>query len=173
MTPLSPQETRARIQDLLIRKGKNIKWLSEKLGISGNNLYKMINGSVQKIPSEIIAQISVVLDCDTDYLLLSDTTERKEISDVSAYLGISPAAVRYIRSLKSFQKIGLDTVSCKRSGFDNLLQIFGEQKTFAQALNIADKTAEKFNFSDNPSAFDIEVFKASRITSKIMEWIRH
>lgn len=172
MRTLTPEETRARIQDLLSAKGKNIKWLSDEIGISGNNLYKLLS-SVQKIPSEIIAQISLALDCDTDYLLLSDSTERKEVSDVSAYLGISPAAVRYIRSLKSFQKVGLDTVSCKRSGFDNLLQIFGEQKTFAQALNIADKTAEKFNFSDNPSAFDIEVFKASRITSKILEWIRH
>ena len=172
MRALTPEETNSRIQDLLSAKGKNIKWLSDKIGISGNNLYKLLSGSVQKIPSEIIAQISLALDCDTDYLLLSDSTERKEISDVSAYLGISPAAVRYIRSLKSTQKTGLDTVLCKRSEFDKLLQIFGEQKSFAKALNIADKTAEKFNFSDNPSAFDITVFKAARITGKILEWIR-
>lgn len=172
MMPLSPEETGSRIQDLLISKGKNIKWLSEELHISGNNLYKLLSGSVQKIPSETIAQISIVLDCDTDYLLLSDTTEKKAVSDVSAYLGISSAAVRYIRALKSIQKTGLDTVLCKRSGFEDLLQIFGEQKTYAKTFNTVDKTAEKFNFSDNPSAFDIVVFKASRITSKILEWIR-
>ena len=172
MRALTPEETSSRIQDLLSAKGKTVKWLSDEIGVSGNNLYKLLSGSVQKIPSEIIAQISLALDCDTDYLLLSDSTERKEISDVSAYLGISPAAVRYIRSLKSTQKTGLDTVLCKRSEFDRLLQIFGEQKTFAKALNAADQTAEMFNFNDNPSAFDITVFKAARITGKILEWIR-
>lgn len=172
MMALSTEETTAKIQDLLDRKGKTVKWLSDELGMDGNNLYKYFNGTSKKIPSWVIAQIALALDCDTDYLLLSDTTERKEISDVASHLGISSEAVRYIRSLKPEQKKGLDTILCKRSGFGDLLQMFGRQITFAKALNALDKTAEKFNFNNEPSDFDITVFKASRITFEILKWIR-
>ena len=172
MYSLTPEETVEKIQILLDKKGKNVQWLIKQLGL-GNSVYKYLNRTTKKIPSMLIAEIALVLDCDTDYLLLSDTTERKEISDIASHLGISSEAVHYIRSLKPEQKTGLDTVLCKRSGFGDLLQIFGRQKTFANALNAIDRITEKLNFNDDPSDFEITVFKASRITSKILEWIRH
>ena len=133
MRVLTPEETRARIQDLLSAKGKNIKWLSDKIGIS-NNLYKLLSGSVQKIPSEIIAQISLALDVPTDYLLLdSDSTERRvTVAGAADFLGLSANSIRYIRSLAPYPSnpiLGLDSALTHRTACTELLEIFSEAVT--------------------------------------------
>lgn len=154
MRPLSSAEIRSKILFLLAEDGKNIKWLNEKIGLDGNNLYKVLSGSVQKIPADLVAKIAKALNVDCAYLL-TDTTEEKKLpvslNTVSAYLGISPSAVRFICSLNPEQLSGLDAILCSRSGFGDLLRIFGSE----EAVDI-----------------DVLQYKASRITGKIMDWIR-
>ena len=105
-----------------------------------------------------IHNIGLIVKCLDNTIMrraLDDIPEEKKLpvslNTVSAYLGISPSAVRFICSLDPEQLSGLDAILCSRSGFGDLLRIFGSE----EAVDI-----------------DVLQYKASRITSKILEWIR-
>lgn len=163
--PLSNSETKNKIVMLLGIRGKSIYWLADEIkyrskwldpenkrgflpqnqvGKKGNNLAKQLRSESSKIPAETVSLIAEALDVDVDYLLTDTDEERKKVSDVSAYLGLSEDSVKCILEMKSnyhddvlghdLRITGLEAL-LNDEGSGKLFDILGEQKQLGEIFS--------------------------------------
>ena len=63
---------RFRVAELLAQTGKTKYWLNKQLGMSGQNLNRMLNNETKSIRYEVLESLCVIFGCTPNDLLVFD-----------------------------------------------------------------------------------------------------